>query len=181
MLRTRLPAVLSFVLGISGVSAAQQQTVPVEPRDRNITITGCVVKGDDGGFLLTNVLQQTTTSTTLTTPTGTAAVTTATTRPARMLYWLDDDDELEGHSGHKVEVTGELEGEIAKGEIEIEREKGMVKVEAKSDGKKVVARFAEVPAAIGTSGVVGDKEIEIDYLVRKIDVKSVRMLADNCR
>ena len=171
MKQMSLAAVLACTL--VGAPAAGQQVIgastvlsPDYRDDRTITITGCVIKGDDGGFLLTDPVD--------------AAHHSVTAKPARVLYWLDDDDDLKGHAGHKVAITGAIEGDIKKGEIEVEREDGHVKLEVKSGDRKIVARFSDVPAAIGTSGV-GDKDVELDYIVRKVDVKSVRMLADNCR
>lgn len=39
------------------------------------------------------------------------------------------------------------------------------------------------PSAVGTAGAVGDKDkkVEIVYGVRKLDVKSVKMIAENCQ
>jgi hypothetical protein len=38
-----------------------------------------------------------------------------------------------------------------------------------------------VPSAVGTSGSVGDDEKELQYQVRKLDVKSARVIAESCQ
>lgn len=79
-----------------------------------------------------------------------------------------------------VELKGELEGDIEKGEVSIEREGGMVEIEFKADGEKITVRAPELPAAIGTTGAMTDRERDHDFIVRKIDVESVKMIAATC-
>jgi hypothetical protein len=191
-------ATLAFACGISAIAAAQQASAPAAAAaagtDDKVTLTGCVVKGDDG-FLLTDAVAPATTSTTTVSPSpgGVTATTKTTTTPgqATMLYWLDGSDDLNAHSGHRVEVTGEIEGDVDAAELKVERESNGVKISAKSGDRKVTAMLPEVPAAVGTSGAGTpgavaedkdkDKEIEIDYNVRKIDVKSVKMISASCK
>ena len=168
---------------------AQPVTATAAGSDKRVTLTGCLVKGEDGGLLLTESegAQVSSTTTTTAPAPGTSTVTTTTTtttttRPAQVLYWLDDDDELDGLSGRRVELTGELEGDVKKGELEIDRkDNGMIELEAKFGDRKITARLPHVPAAVGTAGAVGDRDVDIEYVVRKVDVKSVRMIADSCR
>lgn len=172
---------LSLSLG-GGLAAAQVASAPAQAKSsdtKDVTLTGCVVKGD-GGYVLMNV-----------SPENTAAAAASglpssphphgMVLPGRVLYWLDDDDELEEHAGQRVEVKGEMEGEIEQGSIEAEREDGLVELEFKVDGdRKVTVKVPHVPATVGTSGIVGDKEVELRYIVRKIDVESVKTLASTC-
>ena len=152
-----------------------------------VTLTGCAVKGDgDGdGFLLANSVEQTTRTTTTPTSAGSTVSSTATTtemKPARILYWLDDDDdEVAKLMGQLIEVTGEVEGDVKRGEIEVERENGMIELEIKADGRKANVKLADVPSAIGTAGSVKDREAELPYVVRKLDVKSAKSIAPSCR
>ena len=189
MKRIGLAAALAFACAITGVSAAQQSQLAGATAggdDKKVTLTGCVVKGDEG-FLLTDAVGASTTSTTTVapTPTGVTSTTTTTSTPGKttMLYWLDGNDELNAHSGHRVEVTGEVKGDVEAAEIKMERENNAVKITAKSDDRKVSAMLPDVPSAVGTAGAVGDKDkkVEIVYGVRKLDVKSVKMIAENCR
>ena len=155
--------------------------------DKKVTITGCVVKGDgDGdGFLLANAVEQTTRTTSTPAVTGGTITSTATftqMKPTRILYWLDDDDDvLDRYMGQQVEVVGEVEGDVDRGQIAIERENGMIELEIKADGRKANVKLPDVPSAVGTSGSVGDREVELAYVVRKLDVKSARSVAAGCR
>ena len=189
MKRISLTTAFAFACVITGLSAAQltgaAATAPSAAGDEKVTLTGCVVKGDDG-FLLTDAAAGTTTSTTTVAPTpaGVTATTTTTTTHAKttMLYWLDGSDELNAHSGHRVEVTGEVKGDLEAADVKVERENKAVKITAKSGDHKVSAMLPEVPAAVGTAGAPGDeKKIETTYGVRKLDVKSVKMISENCR
>ncbi len=110
-----------------------------------------------------------------------------------MLYWLDGSDDLNAHSGHRIEVTGEIEGDVEAAELTVEREASGVKISAKSGDRKVIAMLPDVPAAVGTSGTAApgaiadkedkdkDREVEMDYAVRKLDVKSVKMISATCK
>lgn len=177
-----------FMLGalLSGAAAAQQAAVGAQPvpagEDDEVTLTGCVVRGTDGGFVLTSVTEGVTRG-------SSAAHAPSGTTPAvlpRMLYWLDDDDEeLEAHAGHRVEVKGEIEGDIDEGEIEIEREEGMIEVEIQAKGDKITVKLPDTATtnatAVGTTGtLVTDRPKDITLKVRKFDVKSVKMLAATC-
>lgn len=179
-LAAALSASVSVAAAVTAVQAAGR-VAPVESsgQKKEVTITGCVVKGD-GGYVLTNVASETEAAALAagapSTPQPPGAV-----LPARVLYWVDDDDDLEDHAGHKVEVRGELEGEVEKGTISAEREGGVVELEFKVDGKKVAIKVPDVPPAIGTSGKVGDKEVDFPYVVRRIDVKSVKTITSTCQ
>jgi hypothetical protein len=159
---------------------------PVAAAEEKVTLVGCAVKGngDGDGFLLANSVEQTTRTTVTPTPVGPAVSQTTTNalKPARILYWLDDDDhEVAKLMGQLIEVTGEVEGDIKRGEIEVERENGMIELEIKAGGRKANVKLADVPSAVGTSGSVKDHEVELPYLVRKLDVKSAKSIAPSCR
>jgi hypothetical protein len=82
-----------------------------------------------------------------------------------------------------VEVRGELQGDIDRGEVKIEREDGRVQVEFKGDGdRRLKARLPLVaPGAVGTSGGADREDgSEYEVVVRKLDVKEVRLLAPSC-
>jgi hypothetical protein len=175
---------MAFGLSIVALSAAPQvATAPARQAQGDkddVTVTGCVVKGD-GGYVLTNVAEETVAA-------AVAAGMPSTPQPAgtvlpgRVFYWLSDDDDLAEHVGHKVSVTGDIEGDIEKGKVSAEREAGLVELEFKIDGdRKVTVKVPEVPATVGTSGAVGDKEVDLPYIVRKIDVDSVKVVGGECR
>ena len=184
MLKACVSAVLALTLAVAG-QAMVRADAPSASDDDKVTVIGCAVKGDGDGFLLANAVERTTRTTTEPGATG-AIVTTDTTtemKPSRVLYWLDDDDDtVQLHMGHQVEIVGELEGDIEEGKVEIERENGAIEIEIDADGRKATVILPDVPSAIGTSGDGDDdEERELKYQVRKLDVKSVRMLAATCQ
>ena len=179
--------VVAATLAAGVVSPANAVLASAQSRDQKVTLVGCAVKGtgDGDGFLLANSVEQTTLTTVAPTASGGATVssTTATQMGAtRILYWLDDDDDATASlMGQLIEVTGEIEGDVKRGEIEIERENGMIELEINADGRKANVKLADVPSAVGTSRSVRDRERELPYLVRKLDVKSARSIAPTCR
>jgi len=192
-------AAAALALGLGSTLAAQQAAVGTTPMptgdDKEVAITGCVIKGDDG-YVLSSIGEAVTVQTSRTTvgTTGTTTTTTTTTTPARpvipapdqrVIYWLDDDDNLiQEHAGQRVEVIGKIEGDIDRGEIEIERENDMIELEIKAKGEKITVKLPDTPAAnaaaTGTSGTVTDRPKDIPFKVRKFDVKKVKMLASTC-
>jgi hypothetical protein len=175
----------TIALGLTAVTlsaapqyaAAPARQAPGEKKD--VTITGCVVKGE-GGYVLTNVAEETVAAAVAGGMPSTPQP-AGTVLPGRVLYWLSDDDDLAEHAGHKVAVTGDIKGDIEKGQISAERENGLIELEFKIDGdRKVTVKVPEVSATVGTSGAVGDKEVDLPYIVRRIDVDSVKVVGD-CR
>jgi hypothetical protein len=177
-------ATAAFGLGLVALSAdSQVASAPARQGhgDKDdVTITGCVVKGD-GGYVLTSVAEETVAAAAKAGMPSTPQP-AGTVLPGRVIYWLSDDDDLAEHAGHRVSVKGEIKGDVEKGKVSAEREQGFVELEFKVDGdRKVTVKVPDVPAAIGTSGAVGDKEADFPYIVRRIDVDSVKMLSAACR
>ena len=185
MQKMGLVAAIAMAIGVHATSAASQSVATTTPQPSNddkkeVTISGCVVKGD-GGYVLMDVAEETAAAA-VAAGTPSSPQPRGTVLPGRVLYWLEDDDDLAKHVGQKVEVRGELEGDIGRGKISAEREGGLVELEFKVPGdKKVTVLVPSVPPTIGTSGTIGDKERDIAYIVRKIDVDSVKMLASVCK
>ncbi len=107
----RLSAALSsaaLVAGLLTMTAARAAADPVK-------LTGCLVKGDDGFLLVNPPMEPASTPTVNRSETpgtvGTAGVF------ANVFYWLDKDDDLTPHIGHRVEVEGDLRGDVKAGEI----------------------------------------------------------------
>jgi hypothetical protein len=182
MKRMSLVAAIAFASALSASAASAQSAAAAATQQdkKDVTITGCVVKGD-GGYVLSDVSPENAAA-------AVAAGTPSTPQPAgtvmpgRVFYWLKDDSDVAAHAGHKVEVSGKLEGDIEKGSISAEREGGMVELEFKIEGdKKVTVKVPDVPPTIGTTGAVGDKERNFAYVVRKVDVDSVKMIAPSCK
>ena len=182
----KLMSIAGLLAATALVTSAGSAQVAASEREQKVTLTGCAVKGDgDGdGFLLANSVEQTTRTTVTPDAAGSTVSSTTSTamKPARILYWLDDDDDVVARlMGQLVEVTGEVEGDVKRGEIEVERENGMIELEIKAGGRKANVKLAEVPSAIGTSGSVKDREADLPYVVRKLDVKSAKSIAATCQ
>ena len=164
-------------LGLSVQLAGQQPVAVNANTDDRVTLVGCVIKGD-GGSVLSSVA-----GTWGPTSAGSAAttVTSASKVAGRIFYWLDGKD-LDDHAGRKVEVVGKLDNEIDKAKISVEREDRMVEIEFKADGeRKVTVKVPEMPASVGTSGGVSDRDSTHQIFIRKIDVKSIKVLASTCQ
>lgn len=183
---------------------APERTKVVHADGDDVMLTGCVVQGNDDsdGYLLTNVLPASIDMSARAARDKVAAgeaeaAGTSGTLPgaSSVIYLLDDidkDDDLPNYAGKRVEVKGEVEGEIKKGEMEIERDGDWVKMEIKADGKKVTTRIPWVSLmpnstdtnAVGTSGksrtLKEDEEIELNINVRKLDVKDVKIVSGSC-
>jgi hypothetical protein len=178
---------VAMALAAGLVSQANADQTSVRDDDRKVTLVGCAVKGtgDGDGFLLANNVEQTTMTTVAQNASGGATVSSTTATQmgaARIIYWLDDDDDVTARlMGQLIEVTGEIEGDVERGKIEIERENGMIELEINADGRKANVKLADVPSAVGTAGSVRDRERELTYTVRKLDVKSARSIAPTCR
>jgi len=170
-------------LSLSLVAVAGRTSLDARAQEK-VTITGCAVKGsgDGDGFLLANTVEQTTRTTPSATGSTVSSSTTTEMKASRVLYWLDDDDdEVQKLMGQLVEVTGEVEGDVKRGEIHVERENGMIELEIKAGDRKATVTLADVPSAIGTAGSVKDRETELPYIVRKLDVKSAKSIAASCQ
>ena len=151
--------------------------VEVAAADEDIKLTGCLVRGDGdaAGYLLTNVpgfvaRQRPGDATVEPGPVGTAGA-------ATVFYWLEDDDALEPHVGHRIEVSGELEDDVEDGEIEIDRQDNWTEIRIESDGRELKARVPHELVVAFSGARDGDA---IDVLVRKVDVEGVRMIAATC-
>jgi hypothetical protein len=167
-------AALSFSAHLVG----QQPVLVNASPDDKVTLVGCVIKGD-GGNVLSNLAARWDSS-----PSEWPAstVTSASNVAGRIFYWLNGDDDLDEHAGRNVEVVGKLDDEIDTGRISVERKDGMVEIAFKADGeRKVTVKVPDVPAAVGTSGAVTDRGKTYRVAIRKIDVKSVKVLASTCR
>jgi uncharacterized protein YjdB len=166
----------ALALAVSSGLIAQAPVVPQAAGERHISLTGCVVKADKG-YVLSDATEQVAKAAT--------APAYARTAPdpfhSRTLYWLDDDDELKDHAGQRVEVSGNATGKLEKGEIEVHREDEGVELEFKVAGKEVKVIVPHAAVVAGTTGSMPNKDNDYNIVVMKVDVKSVRKIADTCR
>jgi hypothetical protein len=139
----------------------------------DIKLSGCLVRGESGGYLLTNgpgapAWQR---ADPAITP---GAVGTSGTF-ASIFYWLRDDDQLRPHVGHRVEIEGELKRQIEDGQIKIDRKDKWTEVEIKADGDTLKARVQHMSIV-----PVGDGDSKGPILVRRVDVDKIKMISANC-
>jgi hypothetical protein len=167
-----------FAVGLSTSLVAQEPVTVAATQDDKVSVVGCVIKGD-GGYVLANLEDSRVSSPA---GSGAATVTSASNVAGTTFYWLTDDDDLEKYAGQRVEVGGKLDNEIDQGKISVEREDGMIEIEFDTEGeRKVKVKVPEVPTMVGTSGTVSDREKTYRVAIRKINVKSVKVIASTCR
>jgi hypothetical protein len=145
--------------------------------DKDVKLSGCLIRGegDDGGYLLANPP----TEPWLNTPDQKVAPSALGTSGdySTMFYWLGGDDDLRQHIGHRVEIEGELKGDVKDGEITTERKDNWTDLTVKADGRTLKAK---VPNTSIFPASNRDKERKVDILVRRVDVKRVRMIGASC-
>ena len=146
--------------------------------DGHVKLTGCLVKGERGdhGYLITNLPSEPSSTSSAGVNVVPGAVGT-TGAHSTIFYWLDDDDDLERHVGHRVEIEGRVKGDLKPGEIKLERKDNWTEVTVKSDGRSMKAT---VPNASLFPASTQDKDRKVTALVRRVDVDHVRMVAARC-
>lgn len=172
----RIPSVGAIALAISVASGAAQVGAETRQSGKDIKLSGCLVRGEEGGYLLTNspgepAWQRTADATVVPGAVGT------TGNFATIFYWLKDHNDLAEHVGHLVEVEGDSDGDIEDGAIKIDRKDMWTEIRVESEGRDLRAR---VPHSSIVSWPSRDKR-EVKVLVRKVDVDHVRMLAASCQ
>jgi len=171
-MRTPLIVLAGFVASALTLPAIQADAAPSpRPDDKGIRLTGCLVKGEgDDGYLITNL------------PTGPSTVPSVIPGAvgtsgaySTIIYWLDDNDELKYHVGHRVEVVGNLKGDPKNAEIRLRRYSAWTEMKVKADGHSMKAL---VPAVLPAPYV--DIDTKVSAVVRKVNVDHVFMLAARC-
>ena len=163
----------AMTLSVVGVA---NTAIQASGGDEKIKLTGCLIKADgDDDYLISNLPSEPSASTVDRTVTTTAIGTAGNF--ANVFYWLRDDDDLKKNIGHRVEIEGELKGDIKEGEIKLDRKDNWTELEVKSDGHEMKAK---VPNAYIFPDPTRDKDRKISALVRRVDVDHVKMLAASC-
>jgi hypothetical protein len=143
----------------------------------DIKLTGCLVKAEgNDGYLLTNTPDDP----------GWQHASDARVTPsavgttggfATIFYWLNGDGDLKNHVGHRVEVEGDLKGDLRDGEIKVDRKDDWTELTIKSDGHDMKAR---VPNTSVFPASKDNKDEKGNILVRRVDVDHVKMLGASC-
>lgn len=152
--------------------------------DREVTITGCLERGANGSYTLTNARADnsmagsatTTTGTSGTTATGTTSATTSGTAgttagamnaTAGSTWALEGGSDLDKHVGHKIQVTGKE-----------------VPAKDKDEASATTTATGATTTATGTTGTTGEAAAQrhstSDHASRTLDVKSVKMISASC-
>ena len=168
------------------------QRAPMTDKARDVTITGCLSKGADGKYMLTNARVDNpmgnTSTTTGTTGTSTSSATTATTTPgtttatgttaanaAAMSWALMGGTDLDKHVGHKLQVTGRTGWDST-----------MDRSRTPDTASATAGTTAGTTAgATGTSGTTTTATVEeMRKNMRadqpRLDVQTVKMIAPSC-
>ena len=154
------------ILVVVGVAAICSAGVFAADDSVPVRITGCVLDGDGGSFILKDVQE----------------MSNGIMSPTSSIYWLSSAKGLKRQVGHKVEVLGTFspsrdEGKTgtitiipdpATGRETLQVENGAKKAETTNDA-------AVATDIVGTSGVT-----EITKPYRRLEVRKVRSLADRC-
>jgi hypothetical protein len=174
-------AALSCVatLGAQAPTATSGEQRPsTMDKAKEISVTGCLSKGADGKYMLTNAKVDNPasatagTSGTTATPPTTAGAPAAT--PAAAGSWtLSGGSDLDKHVGHKIQVTGKasMDGTMDHGRT--------------PDTTAAAAGSAAGAATVGTSGSTATAAAEEQRTkdasaAQQLDVQSVKMIAATC-
>jgi hypothetical protein len=146
--------------------------------DRDIKLSGCLVRGEDGGgYLVTNAPGESVWDRKRDVPVEPGPAGT-TGRMGSIFYWLDNNGDLKDHVGHQVDIDGELKGDLNDGQIKVDRKANWSEMEVKSDGRTLKAR---VPQSLFVYPAGNrDSDPKVHVLVRKVEVKKVAMRAASC-
>ena len=157
--------------------AAVNTSVQAASKDEKIKLSGCLIKAEgDNDYLISNLPSEPSSSASADRTVATTSIGTAGTY-TNVFYWLGGDDDLKKNVGRRVEVEGEVKGDIKEGEIKLDRKDNWTELEVKSDGHEMKAK---VPNAYIFPNPSADKDKKISAMVRKVDVDHVKMLSAAC-
>jgi hypothetical protein len=196
MKRTATSLCVAAAFGCIASLGAQTSTTstttgtPTADKARDVSITGCLNKGADGKYMLTNARMDspmadrsatttaTETTTAGTTTAGTTGTTTSTTsaagamnHDAAMSWMLAGGSDLDKHVGHKIQVTGRTSWENP--------------MDHSRTPDTTTSAAGTTAGTVGTSGsttTTATEEQRKDMRAGqpRLDVQSVKMIAASC-
>jgi hypothetical protein len=101
-----------------------------------------------------------------------------TGRMGSVFYWLENNDDLKEHIGHRVDIDGALKGDLNEGQIKVDRKANWTEMEVKRGERTLKARVPQSLFVYPASS--RDSNPKVNVLVRKVDVKKVSMRAASC-
>src|SRR6185503_17854743 len=187
----RMATGLCVAAALSVATLGAQTPAPTTQRSdaaKEITLTGCLSKGADGKYMLTNAkLDNPSTATAgtsgTTTPPASTPSATAGAMNTAASWTLSGGTDLDKHVGHKIQVTGKaaMDGAMDHGRTP--------DTTAAAAGAAPTGATAETPAAAGAVGTSGStataaaeeqRKKDTNANQPKLDVQSVKMIAATC-
>jgi hypothetical protein len=176
---TRMATGLCVAAALSVATLGAQTPAPTttERSDaaKEITLTGCLSKGADGKYMLTNAkldnpsTATTGTSGTTTPPTSTPATTAGSMNTAAS-WTLSGGTDLDKHVGHKIQVTGKAAMDAT--------------MDHRTPDSTAAAAGSAAAGTVGTSGSTAtaaeEQRKETKDTAPRLDVSSVKMVAATC-
>jgi hypothetical protein len=144
--------------------------------DKPVTLSGCLIRGEDDGYLLTNEVGTQGTRPGASGSVAPGPVGTSGTASS-IFYWLGNHKDLANHVGHRVEIAGEVESDLKDGDVEVAQKSGWIEMRIRSAGRSMKA---QVPDSFFVEGAGKARKEKYDVLVRTVDVDKVRMIAAKC-
>jgi len=133
-------------------------------------LIGCLVKGDDDAYLLTNLPNGSSTGSASGASAIRGAVGTAGV-DSTIFYLLENNNDLKHHVGHRVEVVGNVKDDPKNPDVRLRRYYAWTEVNMKAGGHTLTAL---VPSAVSAPNVDSDSN------VRRVDVDHVFTLSVGC-
>ena len=170
----RFLSVATFCSALLWLAPAQARS---SSRDNEIKLTGCLIRAENGaGYLLTNAPDDPALFKADDRKVAPSAVGTSGGF-ATVFYWLYGNNDLNQHVGRRVEVEGDLQGDVRDGEIKTHRKDHWTEVEVKSAGRTMKARVPNA-SLMGASDHDKDKG---GILVSRVNVDHVKMIGAGCQ
>jgi hypothetical protein len=171
-------AMLACAVSTAPLGAGERRNLEREAAENQVKLSGCLVRGegDGAGYLLTNAPAE---PAWLNPSAGRVAPNAVGTTGGftTVFYWLDGRGDLKEHIGHRVEIEGDLKGNLKEGEITVERKDQWTEVSVKADGRTMKYN---VPHTSVVADPDRDKTQKGDILVRRVEVEKVKMVGASC-
>lgn len=169
---------LTCTVSAAPIAAGELRKLEREAAENQVRLSGCLVRGegDGAGYLLTNAPAE---PAWLNPNEGRVAPNAVGTTGGftTVFYWLEGRGDLKEHIGHRVEIEGDLKGNLKEGEIKIERKDRWTEVSVKAGGRTMTYN---VPHTSVVPDPDRDKTQKADILVRRVEVEKVTMLGAAC-
>jgi hypothetical protein len=181
-------AAIGLVASVGAQSGTSQTPATTTSKDaREITVTGCLQRGADGNFTLTNAkmdnMERSGSSTASTTgPTGSTATSSTaggSAMTAGSTWTLEGGTDLDKHVGHQIQVTGHS--------IRADRKDDDDAAATSTTTGTTGTSGTTATGTTGTTGTTGEatatpsaQKTDRGTHTRKLDVTSVKMISSSC-